>query len=78
MDDARALIRKIVDGQIETFFHAYPHMAEGWARQVGTRTKVQAVRDSLGKRITGALACEETLVRLRSALLIEGRHDEGG
>lgn len=70
----RLLIRRVVDGQIEAFLHAHPEVAEGWTcKRPAGKTKAQAVRDSLGKRITGALACDETIARLRSVL---DRHDE--
>lgn len=65
----RIIIRRVVDGQIEAFLHAHPEVAEGWTRKrPNGKTKAQAVRDSLGKRITGALACDETIARLRSVL----------
>ena len=68
-DRARDIIRRSVDGAIMAFLHAHPEVAEGWTRRRPKgKTKAQAVRDSLGKRITGALACDETLARLRPAL----------
>ena len=67
-DSVERVVRPIVEGQILSFLHDHPEVAEGWTGKLPEgKTKVMAVKDSLSKRITRDLLCSDTRVRLEQA-----------
>lgn len=68
MEPLERIIRPIVDGQIMSFLHDHPVVAEAcdWAWK---QSKAETLKNSLGKRITGDLLCPQTRMRLVAAVL---------
>ena len=70
MTDPAKIIRPIVEGQIRSFLHDHPEVAEAWTGRLSPgKTKVMAVKDSLAKRVVRDLLCDDTVARLRAALV---------
>lgn len=71
MQDAlEKVIRPIVEGQIRSFLHDHPEVADGWTgKRSDGRTKATAVMNSLAKRIARDLLCPDTRVRMMAALV---------
>lgn len=69
MDPLERVIRPIVEGQIRSFLHDHPEVLEGWSGKHSQKTRLEAVKDSLAKRVVRDLLCSETRVRLRAAAL---------
>jgi hypothetical protein len=64
------IIRPIVEGQIRSFLHDHPEVADGWAGKLPDgKSKAMAVKDSLAKRIVRDLVCPETRMRLGREIL---------
>ena len=70
MRDLAKIISPIVEGQIRSFLHDHPEVADAWTGRLSPgKTKVMAVKDSLAKRIVRDLLCDGTVARLRTALV---------
>lgn len=70
MSDLARIVRPIVEGQLRSYFNDHPEIADAYAgkRRPG-KSKVDALVDSIGKRISNDLTCAGTGARLRAALL---------
>jgi hypothetical protein len=67
-DSYEKIISRIVEGQIKSFLHAHPEVAEGWAgKRSPGKTKAMAVTDSLAKRITRELISPQVRAQIYSS-----------
>mgnify|MGYP001586950427 CR=1 FL=1 len=67
MDPLERIIRPIVEGQVRSFLHDHPEIADAHAGKLRPGvTKAEALTGSIAKRIIRDLLCAETRVRLAS------------
>jgi len=64
-----AIIASVVEGQLKSYLHSHPEIAEACQTKLATgRTKADALRSSIAKRIVRDLTCPETKARLMGSL----------
>ena len=70
MEQIGKIIRPIVEGQIRSFLHDHPEVAQSWTGKLPNgKTKAMAIKDSLAKRITRDLLGESGIARMKAALV---------
>lgn len=70
-DELARIIKPIVEGQIRSFIHSHPAVAEAVDWRHSHDTKQEALVSSIAKRVSRDLLCPQTRVRLKAALQSE-------
>lgn len=67
-DELARIIKPIVEGQIRSFIHSHPAVAEAVDWRHSHATKQEALVSSIAKRVNRDLLCPQTRMRMQAAL----------